>query len=114
MRPHERGQWPRALLAAVLCACGGVRPPFDDMRPEAQASCLRRLVAEYVQAAPRSAVAEAVETLAGPALLRMVHTRHGALVACYVLAFGTARDRKKAVKAMKGAIPAPRIRSAAL
>ena len=67
--------------------------------------CLRRLIAEYMQAAPRSAVAEAVETLAGPALLRMVHTRHGALVACYVLAFGTAKDRKKAVKAMKGANP---------
>lgn len=62
-----------------------------------------RLVAEYLQAAPRSAVAEAVETLAGPGLLRMVHTRHGALVACIVLAFGTAKDRKKAVKAMKGA-----------
>ncbi|KAK9834069.1 hypothetical protein WJX81_007630 [Elliptochloris bilobata] len=61
-----------------------------------------RLIAEYLQAAPRSAVAEAVETLAGPALLRMVHTRHGALVACQVLAFGTAKDRKKAVKAMKG------------
>ena len=72
--------------------------------PEAH-SCLRRLIADYLQAAPQSAVAEAVETLAGPALLRMVHTRHGALVACYVLAFGTAKDRKKAVKAMKGANP---------
>jgi len=48
-------------------------------------------------------VAEAVETLAGPGLLRMVHTRHGAFVACCVLAFGTPKDRKKAVKAMKGA-----------
>lgn len=104
MKLHK---WSLAAPAGdVVCACrwcGLIRLPKAH-------SCLRRLIAEYVQAAPRSAVAEAVETLAGPALLRMVHTRHGALVACYVLAFGTAKDRKKAVKAMKGAKPAPRMR----
>lgn len=41
--------------------------------------------------------------LAGPALLRMVHTRHGAYVGCAVMSYGTPKDRKKAVKAMKGA-----------
>ena len=101
------GQWMRPSQQSD-CAWGGCGQISMDMFLRRRL-CLRRLIAEYVQAAPRSAVAEAVETLAGPALLRMVHTRHGALVACYVLAFGTAKDRKKAVKAMKGAIPTPRM-----
>ncbi len=61
-----------------------------------------RLVAEYLTAAPPRAAADAVEALAGPALMRMVHTRDGATAAAAVLALGTAKDRKKAVKAMKG------------
>ena len=44
-----------------------------------------------------------METLAGPNLLRMVHTRYGAMVAVAVLAYGTPKDRKKAVKAFQGA-----------
>lgn len=61
-----------------------------------------RLVAEYLEVAPASSVAEAVETLAGPPLLHMVHSRHGATVACQVLAMATAKQRKKVIKAMKG------------
>jgi pumilio family protein 6 len=61
-----------------------------------------RLVAEYLAAAPPRAAADAVDALAGPGLMRMVHTRDGAAAACAVLALGTAKDRKKAVKAMKG------------
>ena len=61
-----------------------------------------RLVAEYLAAAPPRAAADAIDALAGPALMRMVHTRDGAAAAAAVLALGTAKDRKKAVKAMKG------------
>ena len=61
-----------------------------------------RLLAEYLEAAAPAAVAEAVELLAGPALLRLVHTRYGAYIGCAVLAYGTPKDRKKAIKAMKG------------
>ena len=50
-------------------------------------------------------VAEAVEQLAGPVLLRMIHTQQGAYAGCCVFRHGTAKDRKKAVKAMKGAPP---------
>ncbi|EIE25301.1 ARM repeat-containing protein [Coccomyxa subellipsoidea C-169] len=60
------------------------------------------LVAEYMEAAPASAVADAVEMLAGPNLLHMVHSHHGATAACQVLAMATAKQRKKVVKAMKG------------
>ena len=64
-----------------------------------------RLIAEYLAAAPASAVEDAVQTLAGPNLLRMAHTHDGATAACCVLAWGTAKDRKQAVKAMYGAGP---------
>ena len=64
--------------------------------------CASRLLAEYLEAAGAGAVAEAVEALSGPSLMRMVHTRHGAYVGCAVLAYGSPKDRKKAVKAMKG------------
>ena len=43
-----------------------------------------------------------MEQLAGPAVLRIIHTQHGAYVGCAVFAYGTAKDRKKAIKSMKG------------
>ncbi len=61
-----------------------------------------RLISEFLEVAPATMVADAAETLSGEALLHMVHTRAGAQAACAVLAYGTAKDRKKAVKAMKG------------
>jgi hypothetical protein len=67
----------------------------------------RRVVAEYLSAAPISAVREAVETLSGPALLRCVHTHSGAAIACTVLAYATPKERKMIVKGMKGVAPCP-------
>ena len=63
-----------------------------------------RILAEYVAASPGSSVAEAVQLLAGPPLLRMVHTREGAQLACHIISYGSAKDRKKAVKAMTGQV----------
>ena len=68
--------------------------------------CADRLIAEYLEHAPPAAVEDAVETLAGPNLLRMVHTRHGAAAAVAVIAYGAPKDRKKAVKAFSGAVHA--------
>lgn len=48
---------------------------------------------------------EAIDSLTGEALLRMVHTRHGAWVANAVLCYGTAKHCKSLVKAMKGIAP---------
>ena len=62
-------------------------------------------MAEYMESAPASAVGEAVEMLAGPPLLHCVHSRAGAQVAVRVLAQGTAKQRKKVIKAMKGVLP---------
>lgn len=55
-------------------------------------------------ASPGTSVTEAVQLLAGPPLLRMVHTREGAQLACDVINYGAAKDRKKAVKAMAGQV----------
>ena len=41
-----------------------------------------------------------MQTLAGENLLRMMHTHEGAAAAAMVVAYGTAKDRKAAVKAM--------------
>lgn len=65
-----------------------------------------RLLAEYLAAAPASLVADAVESLSGNALLHMMHTHDGAAAACMVLAYGSAKDRKKAIKAFKGHVGA--------
>ena len=76
-----------------------------------------RLMAEYLEWAPASALAEAVEMLAGPPLLHCVHSRPGMQVACHVLAAGSAKQRKKVIKAMKGAAllgPSPAIAASCL
>lgn len=59
-----------------------------------------RFLAEYIAVSPGSSVAEAVQLLAGPPLVRMVHTKHGAQVNCAVISYGSAKDRKKVIKAM--------------
>ena len=56
-----------------------------------------------MDAAPPTAVTDVVEMLAGPPIMHMVHSHAGADVACRVLALGTAKQRKKVIKAMKGA-----------
>ncbi|KAG2498855.1 hypothetical protein HYH03_003047 [Edaphochlamys debaryana] len=67
-----------------------------------------RLLKDYLECAPGLAVEDAVETLSatGEAVLRMVHTHEGAAAACMVLGYGTPKDRKKLVRAMKGHVPA--------
>ena len=65
-----------------------------------------RLIAEYMKNAPASLVEDAVESLSGEALLHMIHTHEGVEAACMVLAYGSAKDRKKAVRAFKGHVGA--------
>lgn len=58
------------------------------------------MLAEYIAASPGSSVSEAVQLLSGPPLVRLVHTKEGAQVACAVITYGTAKDRKKAIKGL--------------
>ncbi len=52
--------------------------------------------------APGGALVDIIAGLAGETMMRFVHTRDGAAVGCMVLAYGSPKDRKKGVKAMKG------------
>ena len=62
----------------------------------------QRALSEYMQHATPLEIYDVAELLCGPALLRLCHTQDGARVACMCVAAGTAKDRKKVVKAMKG------------
>jgi hypothetical protein len=77
-----------------------LRTPETPKKPKIQTHSLCRLIAEYLAAAPVSSVEDAIQTLAGENLLRMMHTHEGAAAASMVIAYGSAKDRKAAVKAM--------------
>jgi len=64
----------------------------------------RRLVREFLECAPSMSVEDAVDTLtqSGTDCLKMVHTHDGAAAACMLLAYGSAKDRKRLLKAIKG------------
>lgn len=64
-------------------------------------SIVHRALDEFLVVAPQSMGRDVVEHLAGPLLLRMLHTRSGALVACKCVAAGSAKERKKIVKGFK-------------
>lgn len=89
----------RAVVAAMQRALepvlekGLLHPPLTH-----------RLLREYLEVAPGSLVAEAVDTLAatGGNALKMVHTADGAAACCAAFCYGTARDRKRLIKGMKG------------
>jgi hypothetical protein len=67
-------------------------------------SCGCRLLRDFLECAPGMSIEDACDTLAatGAALLKMVHTHDGAAVVCALLGYGTAKDRKRIVKALKG------------
>lgn len=104
---------PPAHLSDLLAAVDGnkqksimqqlaadLSPIFEKGLVDAQLS--HRLAAEYLANAPAGLVIDAVESLSGEALLHMLHTKDGATAACMVIGYGSAKERKKAVKAMKG------------
>ncbi len=95
---------PAKRRAIVQHLAGAISPVIEKGLVDCQLA--HRLIAEYLTAAPASLVSDAVESLSGEALLHMLHTHNGSAAACMVLAYGTAKDRKKAIKAMKGHVPA--------
>lgn len=49
---------------------------------------------------------DAIETLSGDHLMHMIHTHEGAEAACMIIAYGSAKDRKKSIRAFKGHVEA--------
>lgn len=90
--------------AVVQHLAAALAPVLDKGLVDCQLA--HRLVREYLAAAPASLAADAARALSGDALLHVVHTHDGAAAACMALAYGTARDRKKAVRALKGHVAA--------
>lgn len=90
-----------AKAGAVLQHLSTAVLPVAD-KALVDSTLVHRVLAEFMAAAPASVVADAVASLSGEPLLHMVHTQHGATAAAAVFAYGTPRDRKKAVRALKG------------
>eukprot|EP00898_Chlorokybus_atmophyticus_P002801 jgi/Chlat1/3521/Chrsp23S03795 len=67
-------------------------------------SLLHHVLMEYLPVATQGSVEDIVNVLAGPLLMRMVHTKDGARVGLAVINSSTAKHRKKIVKGMKGLV----------
>uniref|UniRef100_A0A2P2KVM5 PUM-HD domain-containing protein n=1 Tax=Rhizophora mucronata TaxID=61149 RepID=A0A2P2KVM5_RHIMU len=67
-------------------------------------SIIHRLLMEYFSIADKSTAAEIVQQLCGPLLVRMIHTRDGSRIGMLCVKHGSAKERKKIVKGMKGHI----------
>jgi pumilio family protein 6 len=104
-------------LAALLAAVEGqkqlaiIRHVASTLTPVIEKGLVdnqlaHTLISEYLKSAPPSLIEDSVESLSGDALLHMIHTHEGVEAACMVLAYGSAKDRKKAIKAFKGHVMA--------
>ncbi|ESQ48257.1 hypothetical protein EUTSA_v10020259mg [Eutrema salsugineum] len=64
-------------------------------------SIIHKLLIEYLTIADKTSAAFVIQQLTGPLLLRMVHTRDGSRLAMLCIKHGSAKERKKIIKAMK-------------
>lgn len=67
-------------------------------------SIIHTLLAEYFTIADKSSATEIIQQLSSALLLRMIHTKEGSKVGILCVKHGTAKERKKIVKGMKGHI----------
>ena len=92
---------PSATKQAGHCICKTHKHSYTHSHLSA-----RRLLKDFFDCAPSASVEDVLDTLSasGTTVLKMVHTHEGAAVGCMLLAYGSAKDRKRLVKAMKGVI----------
>ncbi|KAF8401414.1 hypothetical protein HHK36_012353 [Tetracentron sinense] len=67
-------------------------------------SIIHSALMEYFSIADKSSAADAIQQLSGPLLVRMIHTRDGSKVGMLCVKHGSAKERKKIIKGMKGHI----------
>jgi len=65
-------------------------------------SLIHKVLCEYLQAGGPGTRYEAAHSIAGPALLRMIHTREGAHAVNMMMSHAGAKQRKMVLKALKG------------
>ncbi|KAK6265341.1 hypothetical protein QUC31_016178 [Theobroma cacao] len=67
-------------------------------------SMIHRVLLEYLSIADQSSAADLIQQLSGPLLVRMIHTRDGSKIGMLCVKHGSAKERKKIIKGMKGHI----------
>lgn len=67
-------------------------------------SILHRVLIEYLSVAEEFSATDVIKQLSGPLLVRMIHTRDGSRVGMLCVKHGSAKERKKIIKGMKGHI----------
>ncbi|GLU08455.1 hypothetical protein SLE2022_253680 [Rubroshorea leprosula] len=67
-------------------------------------SIIHRVLIEYFSMADKTSAADVIQQLSGPLLVRMIHTRDGSRIGMLCLKHGSAKERKKIIKGMKGHI----------
>ncbi|KAL8490597.1 hypothetical protein ACS0TY_022558 [Phlomoides rotata] len=65
-------------------------------------SIVHRALMEYLSIADKSSAAEVIEQLSGSGLVRMIHTKDGSRLGMLCIKHGSAKERKKIIKGMKG------------
>ncbi|KAE9455155.1 hypothetical protein C3L33_12926, partial [Rhododendron williamsianum] len=65
-------------------------------------SIIHKALIEYLSIADPSSAADVVQQLSGPLLVRMVHSKEGSRIAMLCIKHGSAKERKKIIKGMKG------------
>ncbi|GAB2294313.1 hypothetical protein Dimus_028523 [Dionaea muscipula] len=67
-------------------------------------SIIQKLLIEYLSIADQSSAGDVIQQLSGPLLVRMLHTRDGSKIGMLCIKHGSAKERKKIVKGMKGLV----------
>ncbi|CAL5395737.1 unnamed protein product [Camellia sinensis] len=65
-------------------------------------SIIHKALMEYFSIADKASAADVIQQLSGPLLVRMIHTREGSRIAMLCIKHGSAKERKKIIKGMKG------------
>lgn len=65
-------------------------------------SIIHKALVEYVSIADKFSAEDVVKQLSGPLLVRMIHTRDGLRLGLFCVKHGSAKERKKLLKGIKG------------
>ncbi|KAL0433965.1 UNVERIFIED_CONTAM: Pumilio24 [Sesamum latifolium] len=65
-------------------------------------SIVHRALMEYLSIADQSSAADVIQQLSGSSLVRMIHTKDGSRLGMLCIRHGSAKERKKIIKGMKG------------
>ncbi|XP_031743892.1 pumilio homolog 24 isoform X2 [Cucumis sativus] len=65
-------------------------------------SIIHRVLVEYFTVADKTSAADVIQQLSSSLLVRMIHTKDGSRIGILCIKHGSAKERKKSIKGMKG------------